>query len=248
MRILTLLILTTAIALSLRELGLVQAASAALAPAPLGLEFQWMRRDGGHTYRMTARALATVIGPHTLLTHNHYPPQLGAQARLSMSLTDASGRVVEVTLTQSDLRAIDAGTLLITLPQRIELEPVSVGGASDVRAVVPGDRLTVQYWDEALGQVAQAELEVVAAEAGVATLADPSLLINCGDSGGGVYRQGVLVGNTWSVDTDKDGQRLGLVHVALLPGALTGGFGSQARARNDQSLEAVLLHAAPEMQ
>jgi hypothetical protein len=257
MRKLTIILIAAAIALSLRGRALVQAAGAPpavpanAAPAPAGLrvEFTWRRQEGDRVLRTTAHGLATAVGAHTLLTHNHYPRELGTLTNQILTLTDASGRAIEVAPAEARLQAIDEGTLLIELPRRIELEPEPVGEESDVQAVAPGDCLTVQYWDDEQGRLAQAEFEVVAVGAGVATLADPRLLINGGDSGGGVYREGRLVGNTWSVNTNADCQRLGLFNVALLPGAVTGGgYGSMWHGRGAPSPVAVIVHIAPAAQ
>jgi len=48
-------------------------------------------------------------------------------------------------------------------------------------------------------------------------LSDPNRVINVGDSGGGVYFEGQLVGNTWSIHCDTGGNPVGYFDVALLP-------------------------------
>jgi hypothetical protein len=54
----------------------------------------------------------------------------------------------------------------------------------------------------------------------VATLVDPHLVIRTGDSGGGIYLDGKLIGNTWARYVDStDGRPLGAFNVALLPTA-----------------------------
>ena len=52
---------------------------------------------------------------------------------------------------------------------------------------------------------------------GVAQLADPWHVINSGDSGGGSYFNGKLVGNIWSINLDRDRQAAGSFNIALLP-------------------------------
>jgi hypothetical protein len=51
---------------------------------------------------------------------------------------------------------------------------------------------------------------------GIARLSDPNSIISSGDSGGGVYYDGVLVGNTYAI-------KRGVVLVALNPGFVTSG-------------------------
>jgi hypothetical protein len=230
MRKLTIIIILTAAALGLRGLAPVQAAlpapqpaGASFSAAMLRLEYDWQRLVCGRVLHTFVRGLVTAIGPHTLLTHNHYPAGFGALASENLTLTDASGRTVTVPQAAVSLQPIDAGTLLIQLPRDIRLVPAPLGSDSDVLAVAPGDWLTVQYWDDEPGQLTLSEFQVVAVNPGVATLADPARRINGGDSGGGVFRAGRLVGNTWSIDTDPAGRPLGYIHVALLPAEVSGG-------------------------
>jgi len=57
----------------------------------------------------------------------------------------------------------------------------------------------------------------------VATLSDPLGLIRPGDSGGGVYLNGQLVGNTWSIYAGTDTKRpSGAFNVALVPAKAMG--------------------------
>lgn len=53
-------------------------------------------------------------------------------------------------------------------------------------------------------------------------LADPDHRIDTGDSGGGVFFENQLIGNTWSIDVDGSGQALGHINVALLPPEIEG--------------------------
>ena len=72
------------------------------------------------------------------------------------------------------------------------------------------------YWDDAAQSLAVTACAIAAVSPGVLTLADPDNLFNGGDSGGGVFYQGELVGNTWGFLIDQTGARLGLVNVALV--------------------------------
>jgi hypothetical protein len=64
--------------------------------------------------------------------------------------------------------------------------------------------------------------QIVQIKDGIAQLADPSCIINSGDSGGGAYLSGDLVGNIWSIDLDSDRRAAGSFNVALLPSQVRG--------------------------
>jgi hypothetical protein len=80
-----------------------------------------------------------------------------------------------------------------------------------------GDWLTVNYWDNARQQLAVKDFRLIKTVNGIATLADPERVINPGDSGGGVFFDGHLIGNTWSYNADVSGNPLGSFNVALVP-------------------------------
>jgi hypothetical protein len=241
MQKLTLIIVTTAVALGLRGLApgpaavsSPQPAGASLSPAMLRLEYDWQRREGSRGLHTYVRGLVTAVGPHTLLTHNHYPAGFSALTTQNLTLTDAAGNAVTVPVAAISLQPLDAGTLLVQLPRDITLDPAALAAAGDVQSIAPGDWLTIQYWADQVGTIGLAEFEVVALGPGTATLADPALIINGGDSGGGAYHLGRLVGNTWSINTDHAGQPQGRFNVALLPTSV-----SAARAAGHHRADAL---------
>jgi hypothetical protein len=80
----------------------------------------------------------------------------------------------------------------------------------------------VSYWDDELSQLVQDDFTIAEIREGVATLLDPERRINTGDSGGGAFFEGHLVGNVWSINTLADGVPAGSFRVALLPSYLVG--------------------------
>ena len=114
--------------------------------------------------------------------------------------------------------SVDGGTQIIHLPGDIPLAPASIGDPAILDQLAEGKWLTVDYWDEASQRLARGNFQITKLEQGVATLADPLRLIRPGDSGGGAYLNGQLVGNTWSIYADLDTrQPAGTFNVALVP-------------------------------
>ncbi len=114
--------------------------------------------------------------------------------------------------------AVDAGTQIIHLPSYITLAPPSIGDQAVIGQLAEGEWLTVDYWDEASQRLARGNFQIMQLEQGTATLSDPLRLIRPGDSGGGVYLNGQLIGNTWSIYIDPHTKRpTGAFIVALVP-------------------------------
>ncbi len=113
--------------------------------------------------------------------------------------------------------AIDLGTQLIHLPTYMTPALAPLGDHAAVDQLAEGEWLTVNYWDETGQRLAEGHFQILRLSEGVATLADPQCLIRPGDSGGGAYRQGQLVGNTWARYIGLGQQSLGQFDVALVP-------------------------------
>jgi hypothetical protein len=113
--------------------------------------------------------------------------------------------------------ALDGGTLLLRLPDTIELTALPLADQSAINHLAAGNWLTVNYWDNARQQLAAKDFQLIKTANGIATLADPDHTINPGDSGGGVFFGGRLIGNTWSYNADANGNALGSFNVALVP-------------------------------
>ncbi len=116
---------------------------------------------------------------------------------------------------------LDKGTRLLQLPVSIALTAAALAEPPLINQLAPDDWLTVNYWDDANSRLATRAFKFIQMKNGVATLADPEHVINPGDSGGGVYFEGRLIGNTWSYNADTAGNSLGSFNVALVPAQVT---------------------------
>jgi hypothetical protein len=97
-----------------------------------------------------------------------------------------------------------------------------VADQATIQGLGTGDTITVVFWEDVAGQLAQATFTIAATAPGTITLSDPGHVINGGDSGGGAFYQGELIGNTWGFLVDQNREALGLVTVALLPEKIRG--------------------------
>lgn len=194
--------------------------TATLRPTPLQstvvLERTWDYVEGTKTYRVTTQSLGTLIAPDEALTHNHFaqPPE---NATRQLMRFIARHHTLELPLAETQRRPADAGTLFLGLPQPMAAAPAQLANKSTVESLGFGAWLTVVFWES--GQPTQAQFMVLWVKDGVATVADPAKHINPGDSGGGAFYNGQLVGNTWAIYQWENGGALGAFKVALLPNA-----------------------------
>lgn len=218
-------ILTVVVSLSVSGLALAQNMTATVnkggatytpSPALIKIEHYWDCQKGNVVTRMQGDSLGTAVGPNIILTHNHFARPLGALPNEGMTFTDTDGKTIEVPVANLVLVPIDQGTLLIYLPADVALNSAPTGDPSTVEQLAGGDWLMVNYWDDAANRFAQQNFQIIQIEQGVATVADPQRRINPGDSGGGVYFDGKVIGNNWSMNA-KDGKSVGTFNVALLP-------------------------------
>jgi hypothetical protein len=182
------------------------------------IDHVWEQAVGEKVYRYSTPSLGTLVGPASVLTHNHYPvAPVGAWAE-ALQITPLGQATVTAPLAELAVEAVNAETNRVALDGRPALiaAPAPVAGDDTLAALAAGDVLTVVYWDDAEGALAQGDYAVVAVERGVLTLADPGKVINGGDSGGGAFYRGELVGNTLSVVLDLQRQPVGLFNVALV--------------------------------
>jgi hypothetical protein len=181
----------------------------------------WERQAGSSRVRVEEMSLGTVIGPHLILTHNHFTGSLGTLPNETLSVADNAGRSYRLSVANVKPVALNKGTLLLQLPVNITLTAASLAEPSLINQLAPDDWLTVNYWDDANNRFATRAFKFIQMKNGVATLADPEHVINPGDSGGGVYFAGHLIGNTWSYNADTAGNALGSFNVALVPAQVT---------------------------
>lgn len=175
------------------------------------------QQQGNSIVIYQGKSLGTVIGPHLILTHNHFGADLGTSPSEKLTFVDNAGRATRVRVADVKLMVAGNGTLLIRLPNTITLVAARLGDQEMVNQLTAGAWLTVTYWDDAAQRQAAKAFKFIQMANGVATLADPDHTINPGDSGGGVYFEGRLIGNTWSYNATPNGDPLGSFNVALVP-------------------------------
>jgi hypothetical protein len=86
------------------------------------------------------------------------------------------------------------------------------------------DVVEIAYWDDANNRVASGQFsinDIGNLENGAISVDDPSGVLNPGDSGGGVYYKGELIGNLWSISGGNG-------HIALISQDVN----ERSRARN----------------
>jgi len=174
-----------------------------------------MRSDG--RYDISANSLGTAIGPDLILTHNHFDQPVGRLPEELFTFDDAVGRTIQWRPGDLKLTVGNAGTMLIRLPAGTFATNARLADGATLKHLVVGVWLTVSYWDNRTGGLAQQQFQIRQIKDGLIKLADPDRLINSGDSGGGAFFNDQLVGNTWSIDMDRAGNLLGTFNVALIP-------------------------------
>jgi len=180
----------------------------------------WIEHNDGTPYCLTEFALGTTVGPNVILTHNHFDLRPKGRESEKMTFTTPAGREFSLSMSDLTLHQIDAGTLIIYLPNNVSLGAAALGDQTTLNQLEKGEWLQVDYWDELNQRFVQGNFQIQRLENGVATLADPHLVIRTGDSGGGIYVDGKLIGNTWARYVDPtDGRPLGAFNIALLPTA-----------------------------
>jgi hypothetical protein len=176
----------------------------------------WIEQKGGVEVLYLDHSLGTAVAPSVILTHNHYlrPERPESDAYI---FTTSTGQAFTVPASELTVRALNAGVQMIYLPGGVTLTSASLGNQAAIDRLAEGEWLTVDYWDEARERFAQGNFQIERVEKGAATLSDPQRVVRPGDSGGGIYVAGRLIGDTWAryVDT-VSGQPTGAFDVALL--------------------------------
>lgn len=108
-------------------------------------------------------------------------------------------------------------TALIRLPAQLAVASMPLADVATMNALRPGRWLAVTYWDDERQQLARQSFQIMTTGVDFVTLADPDCMINPGDSGGGVYFQGALIGHVSSRNVDRAGQPTGSFNVELAP-------------------------------
>jgi len=151
---------------------------------------------------------------HVIVTHNHWGEML-TNAEF-VQILDAQGQL-ELELSGADFRTLlryqDAGTLIVTAPESLDPNhSANLAVIGDCRKVAAGE--AVVFVHQALDgnssvALLTAEMVDLTEYKGLAVFKVRSLNgqpIISGDSGGGMWHDGLLVGNMWGRFTEKTGE------------------------------------------
>jgi hypothetical protein len=190
----------------------------AVPAASVRILHRWTITQDGVRREYREENLGTIIAPDLILTrHSYYALPQPNWSDETYTLEIERGRPVQWEARRLRLSMLDDNTMLIRLPVGAFSAKAKVADRTTVNRLAAGTWLTITYWDDVTRQFRQHDFQIVQIENGLATLADPDKHINRGDSGGGAYWQGQLVGNIRSIQADPNGKALGLFNVALVP-------------------------------
>jgi hypothetical protein len=193
-------------------------ATLAISSARVRIVHTWTDYKDGVAYQHREFGLGTAVEPSVVLTHNHFDFQPESGRDETLAFSTPTGQVFTLSMSDLAVLPIDAGTLMIYLPNNVTLVTAPIGDQTALDQVTEGEWLTVDYWDDAGQRFAQGDFQIERVKNGVVTLSDPRSVIRQGDSGGGIYLGGKLIGNTWALYADSDSKEpIGAFDVALLP-------------------------------
>ncbi len=181
----------------------------------------WLREDVGKSYRTTAVSLGTAIGPDLVLTHNHFHMPAGHLQSEATVFVNGAGQAVSTSDADLNTLIVYGDLTVFRTPRQLQSSTAPVASRGVIDSLLVDDWLAVNYLDDASDRILSKEFQIIRVQAGLVTLADPETIINQGDSGGGAFLHGELVGCTQSINVDEDGQPTGRFNVGLLPVALT---------------------------
>jgi hypothetical protein len=164
--------------------------------------------DGQH------QSLATQINDNTILTHNHQKFPLNEYSAGNASLADGWSDTYGQELDNKQQ------TRLVTFNSSLPGNSATIASQDVILSLNTDDYLDVVYWNDELGQISSISLQIVTSNDYTIVLLDPTTTINDGDSGGGAFFNGNLVGNTWRIGElqTPDGQYIGPgVVIAIVP-------------------------------
>jgi hypothetical protein len=193
-------------------------ATLAISSARVRIVHTWTDYEDGVAYQHREFGLGTAVEPSVVLTHNHFDLQPESGRDETLTFSTPTGQVFTLSMSNLAVLPIDAGTLMIYLPNNVTLVTAPIGDQTALDQVTEGEWLTVDYWDDASQRFARGDFQIEQVKHGVVTLSDPRYVIRPGDSGGGIYLDGKLIGNTWALYADSDSKEpVGAFDVALLP-------------------------------
>jgi hypothetical protein len=186
------------------------------------VEFRWDKNK--HTGK-AHESLGTKISPNTVLTHNHFSDLAGTYI-LDPSNPRRPHGVSKATQTTQfgRSRQFGAQTRLVFSAVKYAGQIAPIASRSTIKKLQAGDSVDVVYWDDARQELAVEVFQIKdILQNTVIVLDDPANIINSGDSGGGVFYNGELIGNTWRYLQVLDGQGNLIdkdVQVQLVPAGL----------------------------
>ncbi|HPH98466.1 MAG TPA: RHS repeat-associated core domain-containing protein [Anaerolineaceae bacterium] len=172
--------------------------------------------DGSHS------SLGTVVddpslldepGNHTVYTHNHY--QQDSKNYLVLD-SETKYQKVDISYPIGDpVKPLskNAESRLMWVPDPISNSAAIVAPSRLINDLKKGDIVEIIFFDDMNSKITSIQgtiSDVSNLKIGAITVITPINVINKGDSGGGVYFNGLLVGNIWSVKNDG-------ISVALYP-------------------------------
>lgn len=183
--------------------------------ATVRLELIAITQDGNGKELLTGHG--TVMAGRYVLTHNHYgltPEEFGNGRLISLTVYKSDGRLA--------LKDVRPGSLSViaVAPEALLLDFGDYGGPGllgvvglasaefagvAVESLQPGMELAQIDWDGAAARVVWTRLTAVRAAGGTAYVELESF-VKRGASGGGVFFNGVHIGNNWARTTDRWGE------------------------------------------
>lgn len=187
------------------------------------VEFRW---DNQKNTDKPHESLGTKITANTVLTHNHFSDLAGtfildpSNARRPHGVSDTTR-----TTPFGRSRQYGAQTRLVYSAVKYAGQVSPIASQRTIQHLSTGDTVDVVYWDDARQELAVAVFQIRTIRNNtVIVLDDPADIINSGDSGGGVFYNGELIGNTWRYleRVDLNGNQVDKeVHVQIVPVELT---------------------------
>jgi hypothetical protein len=183
------------------------------------VEFRYFICTG---YNKMHAELGTKFDEHHILTHNHF----GKQANFCIFNPSMPGLTHDIAIKEGS-RAIGHGdeygdqTRIVSIVEENEGPFVPIVPMQLILGLTEGEFVEVVYWDDIHSKLAITRLQIRGFLGdSVLVLGDPDDIINKGDSGGGVFYQGTLIGNTWRYIENSEGSGNMVdkkVHVHIVP-------------------------------
>jgi hypothetical protein len=186
------------------------------------VEFRW---DSDVNAYRSHESLGTKISANIVLTHNHFSNLAGTHI-VDPSNTKRPHPISKTTQTASIGSSTQYGaqTRLLYSDVKYAGSLAPVASQRTISRLRVGDTVDVVYWDDIHQKLAVAKFQIKEIRNNsIIVLDDPSDIINSGDSGGGVFYHGNLVGNTWKFIQiqDLNGNQIEkVVYVQIIPSEL----------------------------